>query len=33
MRGLLCKKCNMLLGLADDSIELLESAIDYVALR
>jgi len=30
VRGLLCGKCNTLLGLASDSVELLTSAIEYL---
>lgn len=29
-RGLLCHNCNRLLGLAKDSVEILQSAIDYL---
>lgn len=29
-RGLLCKKCNLLLGSANDDIQILQSAIDYL---
>ena len=31
VRGLLCRSCNLLLGFANDSIENLYSAIDYLA--
>ena len=30
VRGLLCQKCNSLLGMAQDSITILASAIDYL---
>jgi len=30
VRGLLCTNCNMMLGLVDDSIEILRSAIEYL---
>ena len=30
VRGLLCSNCNMMLGLVDDSIEILRSAIEYL---
>lgn len=30
IRGLLCRKCNLLLGLAGDSIEILENAVIYL---
>jgi len=30
VRGLLCAKCNRLLGVWDDNIEILQSAIDYL---
>lgn len=30
IRGLLCHKCNTILGMADDSIETLQSAIQYI---
>lgn len=30
LRGLLCSKCNMLIGLAQDNIQTLESAIKYL---
>lgn len=30
LRGFLCLKCNGMLGMADDQIELLQSAIDYL---
>jgi hypothetical protein len=30
IRGLLCGKCNTLLGLSGDSVEVLESAIEYL---
>jgi hypothetical protein len=30
LRGLLCQKCNMLLGCANDSIDVLKSAIEYL---
>ncbi len=29
-RGILCRKCNLLLGNANDSIEILQKAIDYL---
>jgi hypothetical protein len=29
-RGILCKKCNLMLGHANDNIEVLESAIQYL---
>ena len=33
VRGLLCSKCNMLLGLADDSTTTLQAAITYLEER
>lgn len=30
IRGLLCNKCNPMIGYAQDSIEILQSAIDYI---
>ena len=30
VRGLLCRKCNLLLGLADDNIKILQDAIEYL---
>lgn len=30
VRELLCQKCNSILGLADDQIEILQAAIDYL---
>jgi hypothetical protein len=33
IRGLLCNKCNLLLGHADDTIERLERAILYLSQR
>lgn len=30
IRGLLCQKCNMALGLLNDSVEILETAIRYL---
>lgn len=33
IRGLLCHKCNTIIGLAQDSIELLTSAIEYLKLK
>lgn len=30
VRGLLCTKCNTLLGMANDNIEILENAIEYL---
>lgn len=33
VRGLLCHKCNLVIGHADDSIEVLKSAIDYLARK
>ena len=30
VRGLLCSKCNTVLGMSDDSIEVLENAIAYL---
>jgi hypothetical protein len=33
VRGLLCHKCNGVLGLADEKIDVLESAISYLKLH
>lgn len=33
IRGLLCGHCNNLLGAADDDIEVLEAAIEYLRVR
>ena len=33
IRGLLCNKCNTLLGMANDNIEILENAIKYLKER
>ncbi len=33
IRGLLCSKCNMAIGLFDDSPELLQKTIEYLAFR
>jgi hypothetical protein len=33
VRGLLCGKCNSFIGLADEDIERLQSAIDYIVLN
>jgi hypothetical protein len=33
VRGLLCSKCNFILGNAEDNIETLESAINYLKNR
>ena len=30
IRGLLCTKCNSLLGMANDNIEILQNAIKYL---
>lgn len=30
IRGLLCRKCNLLLGCAKDSVEILENSIEYL---
>ena len=30
VRGILCKKCNTLLGMANDNVEVLENAIKYL---
>jgi len=30
IRGILCRKCNLLLGHAEDNIEVLKSAITYL---
>ncbi len=30
VRGLLCTKCNLILGLADDNVNLLQNAIKYL---
>lgn len=32
IRGLLCNKCNTLIGCADDSIAVLEATVDYLLL-
>lgn len=32
VRGLLCTKCNILLGMANDNIEILKSAIRYLSI-
>ena len=33
VRSLLCVKCNALLGMADDNLEILQKAIDYLNLH
>lgn len=33
VRGLLCRRCNLLLGMANDSVELLASSIEYLTER
>lgn len=33
IRGLLCRKCNMMLGLAGDSIDLLQNSVKYLKKR
>lgn len=33
VRGLLCRRCNSILGYVDDSIELLASSIEYLAFH
>ena len=33
IRGLLCSKCNRLLGVWDDNIEILQSAINYLKIN
>ena len=30
VRGLLCNKCNMMIGLGDDSVSILQRAINYL---
>ena len=33
VRGLLCQKCNAMIGMANDNIEILQSAIKYLEDR